>query len=156
MKSQLVEKNDTIKEDDTLFGLLSIYKIFNTYFRILFNENSKNLILEITGNPKKWPKMTEDKYQGYRLLKRSELGLIKLSVKYISPEHLINQLGSLLGLKIPENEVIISNNLLINGFYSIELKSKYLKDIISVIDKIIDLTPAKKYELLEKCLSEDI
>jgi hypothetical protein len=156
MKSPSVEKNNDIKEDDTLFGLLSIYKIFNTYFRIWLNEKSDILILEITGNPKKWPKIENDKYKDFRLLKRSDLGMIKLSVKYISPEHLINQLGSLLGLKIPDDEIIISNNLSTEGFYSIELKSKYLPEIVLTIEKIINLTPTKKYELLEKSLTKDI
>ena len=82
--------------------------------------------------------------------------MIKLSVKYLSPEHLIEQLGSTLSIKAPENEISISNNLDIDGFYSLELKSKYLPDIISAIQKIIDLSPEKKYEILEKSFSKNI
>lgn len=157
MKLQSKERIDNIKsDDDTLFGLLSISKIYNTYFRILINEENTNLLLQLTGNPKKWPKISEERYKGFRTLKRSELGMIKLSVKYLSPEHLIEQLGSMLGIKAPENEISISNNLDIDGFYSLELKSKYLPDIISAIQKIIDLSPEKKYELLEKSFSKNI
>jgi hypothetical protein len=156
MKSQLKDKTEKIKsEDETLFGLLSVYKIYNTYFRILINEEISNLLLQITGNPKKWPMIVDDRYKGYRQLKRSELGIAKLSVKFLSPEHLIEQLGAVLGIKVPLNEVSISNNLDVDGFYSLELKLKYLQDIIAVIEKIIDLSPEKKYELLEKSFSKN-
>jgi hypothetical protein len=156
VKSQLKDKTENIKnEDETLFGLLSIYKIYNTYFRILINDENNNLLLQITGNPKKWPVIGDDRYKGYRQLKRSELGITKLSVKYLSPEHLIEQLGAILGIKVPINEISIFNNLDVDGFYSLELKSKYLQDIIPVIEKIIDLSPEKKYELLEKSFSKN-
>jgi hypothetical protein len=154
VKLQSKDKIETIKnEDDTLFGLLSIYKIYNTYFRILLNEENNNLLFQITGNPKKWPKI-EEKYANYRQLKRSEIGMIKLSVKYLLPEHLIEQLGTLLGIKVPENEVSLSNNLDTDGFYSMEIKSKYLPEIISALEKILNLSPERKYEILEKSFSK--
>lgn len=156
MKLQSKNIADNIKtKDDTLFGLLSLYKKFNTYFRILTNADNSNLLFQITGNPKKWPKADEIGYKGYRPLKRSELGIIKLSVKYLLPEHLIEQLGTLLGIKVPENEVSITNNLDTDGYYTMEIKAKYLPDIKSTIEKIIDLSPEKKYELLEKCFSKN-
>ena len=37
--------------DDSLFGLLAAYKIYNTYFRILSNEEKKIVILHMTENP---------------------------------------------------------------------------------------------------------
>ena len=154
MKSPIKDKKDIKKtEDDTLFGLLSMYKVYNTYFRILIDENN-NIALQITDNPKKWPNIKNGRYKGYRMLKKSEIGIIKLFVKYISPVHLIDQLGPLLGVKLQEDEVFIFNNLENNGYYSLETKSEYLQYIISAIVKIIDLTPQKKYELLEKCLSK--
>ena len=156
MKSPLKDKKENIKaEDDTLYGLLSMNKIYNTYFRILINQDNNDIVLQITDNPKKWPQIEKGEYKGYKLLKRSEIGLIKLSVKYLAPEHLIKQLGPLLGLKLPEEDVKILNNLNNEGFYSIETKIKYLQELISSINKIIDLTPKKKYELIEKSLSKD-
>jgi hypothetical protein len=157
VRSKLKDKTESIKsEDDTLFGLLSAHKAYNTYFRILINEENNNLLLQITGNPKKWPAPADDRYKDYRQLKRSELGTTKLSVKYLSPEHLIEQLGPDLGIKVPANDVSIANNLDADGFYSLELKSKYLQEIIQVIEKIIELSPERKYELLEKSFSKNI
>lgn len=157
MRSKVKDKTEIKKtEDDTLFGLLSVYKAFNTYFRILINDENKNLLLQITGNPKKWPSVGDDRYKDYRLLKRSELGTTKLSVKYLSPEHLIEQLGPVLGIKVPINDISISNNLDVDGFYSLELKAKYIQEIIQVIEKIIELSPERKYELLEKSFSKNI
>ena len=154
MKLQPKEKIKPPKsEDDTLFGLLSSYKIYNTYFRILKNEQSDSLIAQITSNPKKWPKIEGDRYNGFRQLKRSELDIIKLSVKYLLPEHLLAQLGPTIGINITENEAAISNSLDTDGYYSIETNSKYLPNIISAIEKIIELSPEKKYELLEKYFS---
>jgi hypothetical protein len=156
MRSPVKEKNDNLKnKDDTLFGLLSSYKAHNTYFRILISEVGNNLILQITSNPKKWQKSVEDTTKEYRLLKRSEIGIEKLFIKYLSPENLIDQFGPMFGLKLHEGEFKITNNLDSDGVYSIELKLQYLPDIISTIEKIIDLTPEKKYELIEKYLSRD-
>jgi len=157
MKSPLKEKKDNIKtEDDTLFGLLSAYKIYNTYFRILINISNTILILQITSNPKKWPKIGEDKYADFRLCKRSEIGMIKLSVKYLSPDHLIDYLGPALGLKIPESDISIINNIESDDLYSLETKYIYLQEIIYLITKIIELSPEKKYEIIEKFLSKII
>ncbi len=157
MKPKLKEKTENIKgADDTLFGLLSVYKLYNTYFRILMNEENSSLLLQITGNPKKWPAIGDERYKGYRQLKRAEMDTTKLSVKYLSPEHLIEQLGPVLGIKVPANDASISNNLDADGFYSIEIKSKYLQEIIQVLEKIIDLSPERKYEILEKSFSKSI
>ena len=154
MKLQPKEKIKSAKpEDDTLFGLLSNYKIYNTYFRVLNNEQSDSIIVQITNNPKKWPKIEGDGYNGYRQLKRSELNIIKLTVKYLLPEHLFGQLGTLIGINIPEDEAAVSSSLIADGYHSIETKSKYLPNITSAIEKIIEMTPEKKYELLEKYFS---
>ncbi len=145
---------ENIKEDDTLFGLLSVYKAYSTYFRILISEEN-NIILQITSNPKKWPKIGEKKIEGYRLLKRSEIGAVKLFVKYLAPKHLLDQFGPILGMKIPEHEVKINDSLDSDGVYSLEIKSKFMHETISIIERIVDLSPQKKYELLEKSLSKD-
>jgi hypothetical protein len=156
MRPPLKENKENLKsKDDTLFGLLSVYKAHNTYFRILLNEVSNNLKLSITSNPKKWQKLGEETIKDYRLIKRSEIGTEKLFVKYLTPENLIDQLGPMLGLKLPEGEVKIINNLDSNGVYSLELNSQYLQEIISIIEKIIDFPPEKKYEIIEKSLSGD-
>jgi hypothetical protein len=156
MKTYSKETKDSPKsKDDTLYGLLAAYKAFTTYFRILINDTNNNLILQVTANPKKWQKPDNEYFKDFRLLKRSEIGTIKLSVKYLNPENLINEFGPILGLKIPEGEVKIINDLNSNGVYTLEINSKYLQEIISTIDKIIDYSPEKKYELIEKTLSKN-
>jgi hypothetical protein len=157
MKSPLKDKKETAKtEDDTLYGLLSMYKVFNTYFRILRNKENDTIALQITDNPKKWPRLDDNRYKGYKLLKRAEIGMIKLSLKYLSPEHLIEQFGPVIGLKVPQEEFTITDSLKNEGFYSIETNSKYLPEIISLVNKTVELTPKRKYELIEKCLSKDL
>ncbi len=157
MKSPLKDKRDTTKiEDDTLYGLLSMYKVYNTYFRILQNKENEKLTLQMTDNPKKWPKLTDDKYKGYKLLKRAEIGIIKLSVKYLCPEHLIEQFGADIGLKLPEDETTITDELKTGGYYTIETNAKHLAAIVALLNKLIELTPKKKYELIEKSLSKDL
>ena len=72
------------------------------------------------------------------------------------PEIIIDNLGPYIGLKIPPDEIRVSDNFSEEGYYSIELSAKYMKDALSTIEKIIDLTPQKKYEILEKSMSKNI
>ncbi|HQO04114.1 MAG TPA: hypothetical protein PLI62_17795 [Spirochaetota bacterium] len=142
------------EEDDSLFGLLSSYKIFNTYFRILESENDEKVVVQISDNPKNWDRIPEDKYVNYRLLKRLEIGVPKSSVKYLNPEHLIKHMGSLLGTRLPIKKVSITNNIDNDGYFILETSLKLKPVILQTIKRIITLSPQKKYEILEKCLTE--
>jgi hypothetical protein len=149
------EKSIKKKEDDSLYGLLSSYKSSNTYFRVLVNKIQNKIIVQITDNPKKWPGLKDENYNNYSILKRSDLNLNKFFVKYLSPVHLVDQTGQTLGMKLPEGEVIVTNLLDVDGYFSLETKYKHLEEVIQNINKLINLSPQKKYEILEKSLSQE-
>ncbi|HEY1405531.1 MAG TPA: hypothetical protein VF857_02880, partial [Spirochaetota bacterium] len=76
--------------DDSLFGLLAAYKASNTYFRIMVNEKRKQAIFQMTDNPRYFLTIEgNEKLEGFHALKRSEMSITKLSVKYLSPEHVL-------------------------------------------------------------------
>ncbi len=141
-------------DDDSLFGLLSSYKSYNTYVSLYRSDKDESILIFITDNPKKWALMTDVKYKEYRPLKRLELGVVRLSVKYIMPEHLIKCMGPMLGMKLPSNRVTIVNNIDNDGYFILETSVKYRDEIVQNIKKIINMTPQKKYEILEKCLAD--
>ncbi len=149
------EKSGKKLEDDTLFGLLSSYKSCNTYFRILNNEKNDCIAVQITDNPKKWLLIQDERYNEYRILKRSDIGTVKLSVKYLSPVHLIEQMGPMLGMKLPEDRVNIINHIDDDGYFILETEAEFLPEIRQCINKIINISPQKKYEILEKSLAKD-
>lgn len=143
------------EEDDSLFGLLSSYKIFNTYFRVFESEEDDKVVLQISDNPKNWSRIPEGKYENYRQLKRLEIGTQKSSVKYINPEHLIKYMGSLLGTRLPIKKVSITNNIDNDGYFILETSLKYKPVLLQSIKRIVTLSPQKKYEILEKCLTDN-
>ncbi len=143
-------------DDDSLFGLLSPYKGYNTYFKILVSEKEDTVAVQITDNPGNWMRITDEKYSGYRSLKRLETGVTKYLVKYLAPSHLIRFFGSMLGAKLPPKKVTIINNIDKDGYFILETTLQYLPDIIQSVKRIINLPPQKKYEILEKCLSENV
>ena len=144
------------KEDDSLFGLLSSYKTCNTYFRVLISEGKKRIIIQITDNPKKWPALKDEKFNDYTILKRADLGLNKIFINYLSPTHLVDQVGQTLGMKLPEDKVIVANNLDTEGYFSFETSIEYKEVVIQNINKLVNLSPQKKYEILEKSLSGEL
>ena len=156
MKIPLKKPREARKgDDDSLFGLLSSYKSYNTYISLFFSETENSVIVFVTDNPKKWSLMTDEKYAAFRPLKRLEAGLPRLSVKYMLPEHLIKSIGPMLGMKLPTNRVTIINNIDSDGYFILETSSKFLPEVIQNMKKIITMPPQKKYEMLEKCLAEN-
>ncbi len=138
------------KKDDSLFGLLSAYKSQVTFFRVLESENK--VVLQLSDNPGKWPDLSEGKWEGYQQLRRLELDIDKLSMKYIYPEHLVKIIGPLLGIKVPLDKVGIENNLSDDGVFSLYFQLKYKRKVLLGVKKLVALTPQKKYEILEKCI----
>jgi hypothetical protein len=136
--------------DDSLFGLLSSYKIYNTYFRVLASEENDRIVIQVADNPKNWDNIPPDKYNNYKMLSRLDMGINRLSVKYVSPQHLIVYFGSILGSRLPSNKVTIVNNLDKDGFFILETSLKYKQSVISGLKKLVNLPPQKKYEILEK------
>jgi len=143
------------KVDDTLFGLLSAYKSYNTYIRILVAEEKKRILVQLTSNPKYWLTLKKDDYEGYRKLRRLEIGVNTLFIKYIEPQHIIKGKGEMLGIKIPLNSVIVRDMLKEKKMFEIELPLRYSLRVFEAIKKIIKLKPQKKYELLEKYFLEN-
>ena len=89
-------------------------------------------------------------------MRRLEIGTNKLSVKYLSPEYLIKYMGPMLGMKLDSKKVTVINNLDKDGYFILEISLKFLPVVLQNIKRIINLTPQKKYEILEKCLAENV
>jgi len=150
-KSQEARRGD----DDSLFGLLSSYKSYNTYVSLFFSEDEDSVIVFLTDNPKKWSMMTDAKYSSFRPLSRLKAGLPRLSVKYMLPEHLVKSIGPMLGMKLPTNRVAIINNIDSDGYFILETSAKFLPEVLQNVRKIVTMPPQKKYEMLEKCLAKN-
>jgi hypothetical protein len=142
------------RKDEYLFGLLSSHKMNNTYLRVLVSEDEKTISLLVTGNPKNWKNILEDKYKTFRAVRRLDIGYPKLSVKFISPEQLVSTMGPLLNIKVPVEKVVISDMLESEGYLSIDFPVRYQKKLIAGVNKILGLSPQKKYEIIEKSLAE--
>jgi hypothetical protein len=80
------KKKEYVKKDDSLFGLLASYKANNTYVSVLSDEESQTIAVVLSRSPVIWSKMEDSEYKGYRQMRRLELGVDKLFVKYILPE----------------------------------------------------------------------
>jgi hypothetical protein len=144
------KKNPFHGSDDPLFGLLTPYKAFNTYVRILLSEDEKLMVLQITSNPRFWYKERETRYKAYTVLSRLDSESMRLFIKYVQPEHIIQVLGTELGLKLPEGTIIINDELEEHGIYSLEISARFRKKIIAGVHKLVKLSSRKKYEILEK------
>ncbi len=146
-------KNNAVR-DDSLYGLLTSYKSYNTYVLVMVSEDGNDIVLALSGNPKYWSNMPEDEAESFRVLKRLEIGTDKLSIKYILPEHLVKVFGPSAGMKIPADKIDIDDKLPDEGYYLIKTSVKYAPRILSGVKRLINLTPQKKYEILEKTIAE--
>jgi hypothetical protein len=138
--------------DDSLFGLLAAYKVINTYLRVFVNEKKKQITFMMTANPKFFPH-TEGSadLEGFRVLKRSELNVTKLSVKYLAPEHILEYTGDTIGLKLTTRNGKIHNRLKDSDkLFTLETSLSQLPALALTIKKIVALSPQKKYEIIER------
>ena len=145
----------TTNKDDNLFGLLLSYKSNNTYIRVVINEDNQTIELFITDNPKNWKNLHDAKIKKIKILRRLEVGVNFLFIKYISPLHLIKSLGPLLGFNLPLDAVAVLDQLEEKGVYCISTQLKYKFRVLQGVRKLINLKPHKKYELLEKSIVID-
>ena len=146
------KKMNRIK-DVSLYGLLSSYKSNCTYMQILVSESDDSVIAQLTDNPKNFQAQSREKYKNYRTLTRLEIDTPRIFLKYLVPENLVAVLGPFLELNIPEDKVVITDSLRKDGIYSIETNVKYKLKVIQGIRKILNMSPPKKCEILEKYLS---
>lgn len=145
-------KSDNTVKDDSLFGLLSSYKQFNTYVRVLVDEEKGVAAVVLSANPKFWQNLPAEDYSSYRIMRRLELGVEKLSIKYILPQHLVKTMGPSAGINLSSDKYELENSLAENGYYIIKVPQKYFVKVLSGVKKMINLSPQKKYEILEKSM----
>ena len=141
--------------DDSLYGLLSSYKSSTTYFRVLVSEEKNSIAVLVAGNPKKFFSVPDDRFKDYRPLRRLEMGIAKISIKYVTPENLSVVLGPLMGINIPQERVDVTDLLKRDGYYIIETSIRFRQKVLQGVKKMINMSPQKKYELLEKYFSAD-
>ncbi len=149
-----ISKNK-IKKDDSLFGLLSTYKSYSSYFRVLENDALDEVAMIIVSNPGNWKNIPQELLEGFVDIRRLKLGLNRMSLKYLLPEHLATVMGPSLGIKIPANKLDSVNRLSTDGFYILRTSRKYMPRLMTGLKRLINLTPQKKYEILEKSFVKD-
>lgn len=147
------KKNIKKERDDSLYGLLSSYKSSTTYLRILESEEDDSVVVQLTDNPGNFQSIPQEQFRGYRALRRLEMGVQRMSLKYVLPEYLIDVLGPMLEFNIPFDKAVIIDGIQKDGIYSIMTKLKYRMKVIQGARKILNLSPQKRYEILEKYFS---
>ena len=80
------KKKEYVKKDDSLFGLLVSYKANNTYVKVMSDEESQTAAVVISRSPVNWSKVEDSEYGSYRSMRRLDLGVEKLFIKYLLPE----------------------------------------------------------------------
>ncbi|TFH41357.1 MAG: hypothetical protein E4G96_05660 [Chrysiogenales bacterium] len=141
------------EKDDSLYGLLSANKSSNTYIRIMISEEDDSVVVQLTDNPRNFQAVSHERYKNYRILRRLEIGVPRISLKYVTPEKLTAVLGPMIDFNIPFDKAVIVDGIQKDGIYSIMTKMKYKLKIIQGARKILNLSPQKRYEILEKYLS---
>ena len=147
-------KKEPLPKDDSLFGLLSSYKSYNTYLRILADDEKSELAVVITRNPGFWKNLPAEQFASFRQVKRLDIGTDRLFVKYILPEHLIKVYGPAAGIKIASDKILVENMLMDKGIYIIKTSAKNSQKVFSWVKKTVNLSPQRKYEIHEICIAE--
>jgi hypothetical protein len=86
-------------------------------------------------------------------MRRLELGIYRLFIKYVLPRHLVNVMGPELGIRLSRNKFRVYDELDEKGIYTIEVPLRYRKRAVEGVVHLVRLTARKKYEILEKNLS---
>ena len=148
-------KNENVHRDDSLFGLLLSYKHYNTYVRVFLSEAESSVAVVLTGNPRFWTNLPPEISTLYHGMKRLEIGSEKMFIKYILPEHLIKTAGVSAGINLSADKIDVDNSLEEKGYYLIKTSTRYLNRVLTGVKRLLNLSPQKKYEILEKCISEE-
>lgn len=142
------------RRDDTLYGLLSLYKPHTSYFRVLVCADEDIISLWMTANPGNWLKVTDERYKRFRELRRLEIGVSRLSIKYLHPDQLIRVKGPLLGIRLPSDKTAIVDTYRKTGVYIIETSMMHKRKLLTGLASLINMAPSKKFEIIEKCVSD--
>lgn len=143
-------KKGIVDKDDSMYGVLLPYRKFSTYIEVLEAVDGEEIVLVITNNPKHFVQIREI-YEGYSVLRRIEMDAIKKFIKFLEPIHLLYQYGNTLGVKLPESKCLVKDflNKKGNGYYALETSKVYKEKIIKVVNKLLKITPQKKYSILD-------
>jgi hypothetical protein len=139
-------------EDDTLFGLLSVYKFNITYIRVLESVENDRISVQMTDNPRRWSHFQEEKYKDYSILRRLEIGVPKLSIKFLNPTQVLLVKGPLLGLRIPHTRCDILQRENSGGIHVVETSLTYRDNVLRGVRSLLTMTPHKKFEIIEKSI----
>ncbi len=153
MRSAKIKK-DSLPKDDSLFGLLSLYKSYNTYLRIFADEENSELAVIITSNPRFWKNIPAEQLASFRQVKRLDIGTDRLFVKYILPEHLIRVYGPGAGIKLAADRIQVDNMLKERGYYMVRTSLRNSQKVFSWVKRTVNLSPQRKYEIHEICIAE--
>ncbi|PKL37712.1 MAG: hypothetical protein CVV44_15325 [Spirochaetae bacterium HGW-Spirochaetae-1] len=144
----------TRDSDETLFGLLSSYKFNNTYVRVLESPSDNCISVQVTDNPRKWSYIQDRKYTNFRELRRLEIGCDRLCLKYINHNQLLMARGPLLGIKIPSKNAAVVNKLENLDVHIFETTMEFREKILKGVKNLLNLSPQKKMEIIEKCINQ--
>jgi hypothetical protein len=151
----VIRQKENVEKDDTLFGLLSQHKVFVTYLRILINEKEKRVSFQMTDNPAKWRALPPGRYDGFRMLTRNEIGVTRLSVKYLTPRQVLSHVTPTLGMKLSSRSTEIIDTLgdQGSGYFCLDCGVKHLEGMVLTARKILNLAPQKKFAIIETYLA---
>jgi len=90
----------------------------------------------------------------HRVLRRLELGVVRSSIKYIGPDDLVEYYGPLLGIHLADGRMTVLSTMKKSGIHSVETSLRYRAKIITAVKKLMNLSPQKKCEILEKKFSD--
>ncbi len=139
-------------EDETLFGLLSVYKFNITYIRVLESEENDRISVQMTDNPRRWSHFQEEKFRAYHLLSRLEMGVPKLSIKFLNPTQVLLVKGPLLGMRIPHTRCDILQREDSGGIHLVETSLLYRDIVLRGVRSLLTMTPHRKFEIIEKSI----
>ena len=118
-------------------------------------EEAKKIVFQMTDNPRFFPPTEGEEWEDFRPIKRSEMNVNRLFIKYLSPEHVVDFAGPSLGLKLTPRTGRIQNRLSDKSArcFQLEIPQRFLPALVLSIRRLVSLTPQKKYEIIEKYLA---
>ena len=147
-----LKKKGLERKDDSLYGLLSLYKSNTTYFKVTLSEQDEIISLWMTDNPGRWTVVNDPRYMHHRELRRLEIGVSRLSIKYLHPEQILRGRGPLLGIRLTSEKTAVMDTYRKAGVYIIETSSRHQKKLMQGLIALINISPSKKLEIIEKCV----
>jgi len=140
--------------NENFFGLLQAYKSNATYIRILESGQNDCISVQISDNPGKWKNITDEKYKSFRMLRRMEIGVARLFIKFLTPSQLVEIKGPLLGMRIPLKDCNILANVHGENIHIIETVLHHKERVLNGAKNLLVMSPYKKLEIIELYLHQ--